>query len=40
MAKMKAYATFDSYLAGQPPKNKTIIRALRVLVKRTAPKLE
>jgi uncharacterized protein YdhG (YjbR/CyaY superfamily) len=40
MAKMKAYSTFDSYLAGQPPKNKTIIRALRALVKRTAPKLQ
>ena len=38
--KMKAYETFDLYLADQPPKNKTIIRALRAFVKRTAPKLE
>lgn len=40
MPKMKAYATFDLYLADQPPKNKRIIRALRTFVKRTAPKLE
>jgi hypothetical protein len=40
MPKMKAYATFDLYLADQSPKNKTIIRALRAFVKRTAPKLE
>ena len=39
MPKMKAYATFDLYLADQPPKNRTIIRALRAFVKRTAPKL-
>ena len=38
--KMKAYETFDLYLADQPPKNKTIIKALRAFVKRTAPKLE
>ena len=38
--KMKAYATFDLYLAGQPPKNQTIIRALRKFVGRTFPKLE
>ena len=37
---MKAYATFDLYLADQPPKNRTIIRALRKFVKRAAPKLE
>jgi hypothetical protein len=37
---MKAYATFDLYLADQPPKNQTIIRALRKFVKRTFPKLE
>ena len=37
---MKAYATFDLYLADQPPKNQKIIRALRSFVKRTLPKLE
>jgi hypothetical protein len=40
MPKMKAYATFDLYLADQPPKNRTIIRALRKFVKRVAPRLE
>lgn len=40
MAKMKAYATFDLYLADQSPKNQKIIRALRAFVKDTAPKLE
>jgi len=40
MPKMKAYETFDLYLADQPPNNKTIIKALRAFVKRTAPKLE
>jgi hypothetical protein len=38
--KMKAYETFDLYLADQPPKNRTIIKALRAFVKRTAPRLE
>ena len=37
--KMKAYATFDLYLADQQPKNQKIIRALRTFVKRTAPGL-
>jgi len=40
MPKMKAYATFALYLADQPPKNRTIIRALRKFVGRTAPELE
>jgi len=40
MPKMKAYATFDLYLADQPPKNKTIIKALRAFVNKTAPTLE
>jgi hypothetical protein len=40
MPKMKAYATFDLYLADQPPKNRTLIRALRKFVKRKAPKLQ
>lgn len=40
MPKMKAYATFDLYLADQPPGNQTIIRALRAFVKRVGPKLE
>lgn len=39
MMKMKAYATFDLYLADQPPKNRAIIKALRAFVKRTAPTL-
>ena len=38
--KMKAYATFDLYAADQPPKNRTLIRALRKFVARAAPKLE
>lgn len=38
--KMKAYASFDDYLADQPSKNRAIIRALRAFVKRTAPKLQ
>lgn len=37
--KMKAYASFDLYLADQPAKNQTIIRALRKFVKRTEPEL-
>ena len=37
--RMKAYASFDAYLAHQPPRNKTIIRALRKFVKRVAPAL-
>jgi hypothetical protein len=36
---MKAYATFDLY-RDQPPKNRTIIRALRKFVKGVAPELE
>jgi hypothetical protein len=40
MPKMKAYATFDLYLADRPPKNRAIIRALRAFVKRAAPDLE
>jgi len=38
--KMKAYATFDEYLADQPPRNQGIIRALRKFVKRVAPQLQ
>ena len=37
---MKAYATFDLYLADQPPKNRAVIRALRAFVARVAPKLD
>lgn len=37
--KMKAYASFDEYLADQDPKNQAIIRALRKFVKRIAPGL-
>jgi hypothetical protein len=40
MAKMKAYATFDLYLADQTAKNQRLIRALRKFVKRAAPKLD
>lgn len=38
--KMKAYASFDDYLAAQSPRNRTIIRALRKFVARVAPRLE
>jgi hypothetical protein len=38
--KMKAYASFDDYLAGQVPRNQTVIRALRTFVKRVAPQLQ
>ena len=37
---MKAYASYDAYLADQTPRNRTIIRALRRFVARVAPKLE
>ena len=40
MKRMKAYPSFDAYLADQSRRNQTIIRALRTFVKRTAPKLE
>jgi hypothetical protein len=39
MRKMKAYASFDDYLADQSPKNQAIIRALRAFVKRVEPEL-
>ena len=38
--KMKAYASFEEYLAGQTPRNQTVIRALRTFVKRVAPQLQ
>jgi hypothetical protein len=37
--KMKAYASFDEYVAGQKPKNRAIIAALREFVKRVEPGL-
>jgi hypothetical protein len=37
---MKAYASFDGYLADQSPRNKTVIRALRQLVARVSPQLQ
>ena len=37
---MKAYASFDQYLAGQTPRNQNVIRALRTFVKRVAPQLQ
>jgi hypothetical protein len=39
MVKMKAYASFDDYFAGQRPRNRAIIAALRDFVKRVAPRL-
>lgn len=39
MQRMKAYASFDKYLAAQSPENRAIIRSLRRFVKRIAPKL-
>jgi hypothetical protein len=38
--KMKAYASFDQYVAGQVPRNQAVIRALRTFVKRVAPQLQ
>ena len=40
MPKMKAYATFDLYLADQPRRHQGLIRALRRFVNRAAPQLE
>jgi hypothetical protein len=37
---MKAYASFDQYLADQTPKNQGIIRSLRKFMKRVAPQLQ
>lgn len=39
MKKMKAYASFDAYLADQSPKNQRIIRVLRRFVQRAEPAL-
>jgi hypothetical protein len=39
MAKMKTYASFDSYLADQSPKNAKAIRKLRRFVRQVAPSL-
>jgi len=38
--KMKKYTSFDDYLDDQPPKNRSIIRALRRFVKRVESGLE
>ncbi len=38
--KMKKYASFDEYFAGQSAKNRSIIRALRMFAKRVAPALQ
>jgi hypothetical protein len=38
--KMKAYASFEEYLAGQTPRNQAVIRALRTFVRRVAPQLQ
>lgn len=40
MPKMKAYPSFDAYLEDQTPKSRTLIRALRTLVKGALPALE
>jgi len=39
MAPMKAYASFDDYLADQSKANQPTIRSIRTFVKRTAPSL-
>lgn len=39
MPKMKAYATFDDYLADQSRDNRAIIGEFRAFVKKTAPQL-
>ena len=39
MKRMKSYASFDDYLAGQVPRNRAIIGALRNFVKRVEPGL-
>ena len=39
MPRMKAYPSFDAYLADQSPRNQVIIRALRGFVKRVEPGL-
>lgn len=38
--RMKAYASFDLYLAGQHAAHRRLIRALRAFVARTAPSLQ
>ena len=38
--KMKAYASFDDYLADQTARNQKVIRALRTFVTGVAPKLQ
>jgi hypothetical protein len=38
--KMKAYESFDQYLADQSPRNREVIRALRKFVKHLAPELQ
>jgi hypothetical protein len=37
--RMKAYPSFDAYLADQPAANQAVIRKLRAFVKRVAPSL-
>lgn len=37
---MKAYASFDLYLADRPAKHQRLIRALRRFVRRVAPELQ
>jgi len=39
MAMMKAYPSFDAYLRDQPPRSRTIIRALRKFVRSVEPEL-
>jgi len=37
--RMRAYPSFDAYLAAQSPEQQSLLRALRGFVKRTAPEL-
>ena len=38
--KMKSYASFDDYFAGQARRNQDVIRTLRTFVRRVAPGLQ
>jgi len=40
MKRMRAFATFDDYLAAQTPRNQVVIRELRKFVRRVAPGLQ
>jgi hypothetical protein len=40
VTRMRAYPSFDAYLAAQSPRQRAIIRELRKFVNRTAPRLQ